>query len=122
MYQASYYELLASALVTKRAHEIAREMGCELLVGNMIAMNPVYPASSKPEDILMAEWAMQSRYFRGDVHATGQYPNWIKKFWAHKGFKIDITPADAKILAENIVDYVDFSYYMFWTVSNTGDE
>ena len=67
MYQASHYELLASALVTKRAHEIAREMRCELLVGDMIAMNPVYPASSKPEDILMAERAMQSRYFWGDV-------------------------------------------------------
>ena len=122
MYQASHYELLASALVTKRAHEIAREKGCELLVGDMIAMNPVYPASSKPEDILMAERAMQTRYFWGDVHANGKYPNWLKKFWAHKGFKIDITPEDEKILAENTVDYVAFSYYMSWTVSDTGDE
>jgi 6-phospho-beta-glucosidase len=122
MYQASHYELVASALVTKHAHEIAQELGTDIQVGCMIAMNPVYPASSKPEDILEAQRAMQTRYYWGDVHANGVYPNWLKNFWQHKGFNIDITAADEKILAENTVDYVAFSYYMSWTVSDTGDE
>lgn len=71
MYLASHHELVASALVTKATHEI----NPNIQVGDMIAMNPVYPATSKPEDIMMAERAMQARYFWGDVHALGQYPN-----------------------------------------------
>lgn len=88
----------------------------------MIAMNPVYPATSNPEDILMAQRAMQTRYYWGDVHALGEYPNWLLKFWSHKGFDIKMAPEDAKILKENTVDYVAFSYYMSWTVSATGDD
>lgn len=118
MYLASHHELVASALVTKAAHEI----NPNIQVGDMIAMNPVYPATSKPEDIMMAERAMQARYFWGDVHALGQYPNWLRKYWEHKGFDIDVTPEDEAILAANTVDYVAFSYYMSWTVTDTGDE
>lgn len=122
MYQASHYELVASALVTRNAHEIARDLGKKIQVGCMIAMNPVYPASPKPEDVLLAQRAMQTRYYWGDVHANGVYPNWLKNFWQHKNFNIDITAEDEKILAENTVDYVAFSYYMSWTVNNSGDE
>ncbi|UEG67629.1 6-phospho-beta-glucosidase [Weissella hellenica] len=122
MYQASHYELVASALVTKHAHEIAAELHADIQVGCMLSMNPVYPASTKPEDILMAQRAMQTRYYWGDVHANSHYPNWLKNFWQHKGFHLDITKEDETILAENTVDYVAFSYYMSWTVSDTGDE
>ncbi|WP_151680604.1 6-phospho-beta-glucosidase [Weizmannia acidilactici] len=118
MYLASHHELVASALVAKIAHEI----NPDLMIGAMIAMNPVYPASSNPEDILMAQRAMQTRYYWGDVHALGEYPNWLLNFWDHKGFKIDITEEDKKLLRENTVDYVAFSYYMSWTVKSTGDE
>ncbi|MDM7646216.1 6-phospho-beta-glucosidase [Leuconostoc falkenbergense] len=118
MYQASHHELVASALATKIAHEI----NPNIMVGDMIAMNPVYPATSNPEDILMAQRAMQTRYYWGDVHALGEYPNWLLKFWSHKGFDIKMAPEDAKILKENTVDYVAFSYYMSWTVSATGDD
>ena len=122
MYQASHYELVASALVTKHAHEIAKELDTDIQVGCMLAVNPIYPASSNPKDILTAQRAMQTRYYWGDVHANGVYPNWLKNFWRHKGFNIDITEEDEKILAENTVDYVSFSYYMSWTVSDTDNE
>lgn len=118
MYLASHHELVASALVTKLAHEINHE----LKVGAMIAMNPIYPASSNPDDILMAHRAMQFRNYWGDVQSIGIYPNWLLKFWHHKGFKIDMTEEDKRLLRENTVDYVGFSYYMSWTVKNTGDQ
>jgi 6-phospho-beta-glucosidase len=118
MYLASHHELVASALATKIAHEI----NPDIMVADMIAMNPVYPATSNPADIMMAERAMQARYFWGDVHALGEYPNWLEKYWEHKQFKVDVTDEDRRILKENTVDYVAFSYYMSWTVSDTGDE
>jgi len=118
MYQASHHELVASALTTKIAHEI----NSDLQIGCMVAFNPVYPATSKPEDIMMAERAMQNRYYWGEVHATGHYPNWLPNYWDHKGFDIQRTAEDLEILAKYPVDYVGFSYYMSWTVQDQGDE
>lgn len=117
MYQASHYELLASAQVTKFAHEHFPE----IQIGCMIAMNSVYPESSKPGDSMMAERAMQSRYYWGDVQARGEYPNWLIKFWEHKGFELDITDEDLATLYDNTVDFVGFSYYMSWNVKDMGD-
>lgn len=114
MYLASHHELVASALVTKLAHEISPK----LQVGCMIAMNPVYPASSNPKDIMMSQRAMQTRYYWGDVHARGEYPTWLLKYFEQKGFNIDITDEDKQILKANTVDFVSFSYYMSWTVSD----
>ncbi|MET2973485.1 family 1 glycosylhydrolase, partial [Vibrio harveyi] len=49
-YQAAHHELVASALVTKIAHEINPEnqVGCMLAGGNF------YPYSCKPEDVFTA--------------------------------------------------------------------
>lgn len=49
-YQAAHHELVASALVTKIAHEVdeQNQVGCMLAGGNF------YPYSCKPEDVLMA--------------------------------------------------------------------
>lgn len=90
MYLASHHELVASAMVTKIAHEISDD----IKVGDMIAMNPVYPASSNPKDIMMAQRAMQTRYYWGDVHALGEYPLWLLKYFEQKEFNIDITKED----------------------------
>ncbi|VTS16741.1 6-phospho-beta-glucosidase [Streptococcus pseudoporcinus] len=50
MYQAAHYELVASARATKIGHEI----NPNFQIGCMIAMCPIYPATCKPSDILMA--------------------------------------------------------------------
>ena len=48
MYQASHYELVASAEAIKAGHEI----NPKFQIGCMIAMCPIYPATCRPEDIL----------------------------------------------------------------------
>ena len=58
MYQAAHYELVASA----KAIVEGKKINPDFQIGCMIAMCPVYPATCKPEDILMAEKAMQKRY------------------------------------------------------------
>ncbi len=51
MYQAAHYELVASAIVVAHGHEInpAYQIGC------MLAMEPLYPLNSQPQNIMMAE-------------------------------------------------------------------
>ncbi|MHA3066864.1 6-phospho-beta-glucosidase [Lacticaseibacillus saniviri] len=117
MFQAAHYELVASSIAVQHAHQINPSMQ----VGCMIAMVPLYPLDSKPSDIMMAEKAMQKRYWFADVHAHGEYPVFMEAYFAKKGFRPDITAADRYNLAHGTVDYIGFSYYMSKTVRATDD-
>jgi len=108
MYQASHYELVASAEAIKAGHKI----NPEFQIGCMIAMCPIYPATCRPEDILQAEKSMQKRYYYTDVHVKGEYPVNILKYWERKDLKIDVTEEDLAVLKQGCVDYIGFSYYM----------
>lgn len=108
MYQASHYELVASAEAVRRGHDI----NPEFMIGCMIAMCPVYPATCRPEDVLMAEKTMQKRYYYADVHVNGRYPAHIVKYWERKKFALDILPEDLEVLKQGCTDYIGFSYYM----------
>ena len=114
MYQAAHYELVASALAVKKGHEI--DPG--LQIGCMIAMTPIYPATCKPEDVLMAERAMQRRFYYMDVHAKGFYPPNILKLWERKGYQMDVTEEDLAALKAGCVDYIGFSYYMTFAIAH----
>ncbi|GAB7170069.1 hypothetical protein TUA1478L_20650 [Lactiplantibacillus plantarum] len=108
MYQAAHYELVASALAVQAGHAI----NPDFQIGCMVAMCPIYPLTAKPADVMMAERAMQKRYWFGDVHCLGEYPKWLPKYFERKGFDMDITAADLATLKAGTVDYVGFSYYM----------
>lgn len=117
MYQAAHYELVASAEAVRQGHEI----NPEFQIGCMIAMCPVYPATCRPEDILMAEKAMQKRYYYTDVHVHGVYPANITAYWRRKGFELDVTEEDLEILKKGTVDYIGFSYYMTFCIEHKED-
>lgn len=108
MYQASHYELVASAQAVRIAHEI----NPDLQVGCMIAMCPIYPYSCDPKDMMMAVSAMHKRYWYTDVHARGHYPAHVLTYLKRKGYELDITNQDLQDLKEGCVDYIGFSYYM----------
>ena len=114
MYQAAHYELVASAQAVKIGHEI----NPDLKIGCMIAMCPVYPATCKPEDVLMAHKAMQKRYYFTDVHVHGEYPNHMKNYFARKQYQLDITEQDLADLKQGCVDYIGFSYYMSFAIKH----
>ena len=59
---------------------------------------------------------MHNRWFFCDVQVRGHYPAYTLKMFERKGFDIDITEEDKKVLAEGTVDYIGFSYYMSETV------
>ncbi len=117
MFQAAHYELVASA----KAVMIGRAINPNFEIGCMIAMCPVYPATCKPEDILMAHKAMEKRYYYADVHVLGQYPANILALWERKGYDIDVTAEDLYLLQEGTVDYIGFSYYMSFAIKHNDD-
>lgn len=106
-YVSAHHELVASAWATKIAHEIDPEnkVGCMMAAGNY------YPYCCMPEDVWAALGKDRENMMFIDVQARGYYPNYARKLFEKKNIKIDLTEEDEKILRENTVDYISFSYY-----------
>ena len=105
-YQAAHHELVASALVTRIAHEVnpMNQVGCMLAGGNF------YPWSSKPEDVWAALEKDRENLFFIDVQARGAYPAYAARVVREKRVTLEIADGDDDIL-KNSVDFVSFSYY-----------
>lgn len=108
VYQASLYELIASAKVVSLGHEI----NPDFQIGCMMAYVPVYPYSCNPDDMMASVKAMNRRFFYNDVHARGEIPAYTLKEWGRKGYHIEYTKEDLEVLKKGTVDYIGFSYYM----------
>ena len=106
-YVAAHNELVASAWATKIAHEIDPE----IMVGCMLAAGSYYPYSCRPEDVRAAQIENQNNYFFVDVQSRGYYPAYALKRLEREGIDVGMTEEDKKILAENTVDFISFSYY-----------
>ena len=106
-YIAAHNELVASAWATKIAHEIDPEN----MVGCMLAAGTYYPYSCDPNDVFDAQVHNQSNYFFIDVQSRGYYPAYALKHLEIANIHLDITEEDKKILRENTVDFISFSYY-----------
>lgn len=107
LYQAAHHELLASAEATKIAHEIDPENK----VGCMLASGVHYPLTPKPEDVWGAYLSDRDNWFFVDVQSRGYYPEYALKMFERNNLDIHITVEDEKVLAENTVDFISFSYY-----------
>ncbi len=107
LYQAIHHELVASALATK----IAREIAPEAKIGCMVLAMPTYPLTPDPQDLLAVMKADHGNFVFGDVHVRGAYPGYFKRMLREKGITLDITEEDTELL-KNTVDFVSFSYYM----------
>ena len=117
LHQVAHHEMVASALVVKRGHEInpAFQIGC------MCSFIPYYPYSCRPEDVLTAQESMHERFYFTDVQCRGHYGAYAVKEWERTGTAPEMEPGDEKILAEGCVDYVGFSYYMSIAVRADAD-
>ena len=107
LYQAIHHELVASARVTKIAHEVdaTNKIGC------MILAMPRYPLTPNPDDVWAALDAAHDDFTFGDVHCRGTYPGYFLRKLREAGIELDITEQD-RINLRNTVDFVSFSYYM----------
>ena len=108
LYQAAHHELVASALVVKKGHEI----NPDFQIGCMCSFVPYYPYSCNPDDVMLSLESMHERFYFMDVHCRGHYGAYAKKAWEREGNAPVMEPGDAEILAAGTVDYIGFSYYM----------
>ncbi|AVI42937.1 MULTISPECIES: 6-phospho-beta-glucosidase BglA [Bacillus] len=114
MYQAGHHELLASAWAVAKGKEI----NPAFQIGAMVSHVPIYPYSSNPEDVMLAEEYMRQRYFFPDVQVRGYYPSYALKEFEREGYQIPFEEGDEESLRKGKVDYLGFSYYMSTTVKS----
>ncbi|WP_342491906.1 6-phospho-beta-glucosidase BglA [Bacillus sp. FSL R5-0422] len=114
MYQAGHHELLASAWAVAKGKEI----NPDFQIGAMVSHVPIYPYSSNPEDVMLAEEYMRQRYFFPDVQVRGYYPSYALKEFEREGYQIPFEEGDEESLRKGKVDYLGFSYYMSTTVKS----
>lgn len=107
IYQAIHHELVASAMAVKIGHEMIphAKIGC------MILGMPVYPRTPNPDDVIATMHKERESMFFADVHARGEYPRYMKRFFQENDIKLDITEED-KVVLKNTVDFISFSYYV----------
>lgn len=107
-YQGLHHQFVASSLATKKLHEIIPEgkMGC------MLARMSHYPNTPNPEDVLKAQQDNQNNLFYTDVHARGEYPKFLDRYFAKNNIEIVKEAGDDDIIKQYPVDYISMSYYM----------
>lgn len=116
--QALHHQFVASALVTKFAHEL----DASLKIGCMLAYRMLYPSTSKPTDIALVQTATEfNNFYCGDVQVKGRYAYFAKRYWRDHDIQLDIGADDETILAAGTVDFYTFSYYQSSTMTTTGE-
>lgn len=116
-YQAAHHELVASALVTKIAHEI----NPDFQIGCMIAAGNTYPNTCAPDDVWLAMQIDREGYFFVDVQVRGEYPRYALKMFEREGITIEMEDGDQELLKKHTVDFVSLSYYSSRMISAKPD-
>lgn len=115
IYQALHHQFVASAAVTKLAHE--KIPGSQ--VGCMLTKLMTYPLTCAPIDVELTLKKNLENNFYADVQVKGEYPKMIMKDLENKGVQIQMTEEDLQLLKKHTVDFISFSYYM--SMAESGD-
>lgn len=107
MYQAVHNQFVACAKIKKMASSIDPNE----VLGTMIADGTLYPATCKPEDIVMTMQKNRMQYFFTDVQLRGEYPVYALHYFEEKGIHLDVTPEEEQLLKENTLEFLAISYY-----------
>ncbi|EFJ1800896.1 glycoside hydrolase family 1 protein [Escherichia coli] len=107
IYQATHHQLVASAIVVGKCHEIVSDAK----IGNMLLGGLLYPLTCSPDDVLKAMEENRGWLFFGDVQSRGCYPGYMLRFFRENMIELDITEQDREHLKTNTVDFISFSYY-----------
>lgn len=116
-YQAAHNELLASAWAVKIGHEINPEN----MIGCMVAAGEFYPYCPMPEDVFLAKQKEHENLMFIDVQARGEYPRYARKLFERMNLDLHITDEQEKLLKDNPVDFISFSYYTSRCVTTRDD-
>ncbi|MDL2276751.1 glycoside hydrolase family 1 protein, partial [Breznakia sp. OttesenSCG-928-G09] len=107
-FQVIHHLLLASAIAKK----VMKKISPSSKMGGMIARREGYPATCNPLDVLESVKDDQKNLFFSDVLVRGYYPSYMKAFFNENKINLVYEDEDIKLLKNNTVDYISFSYYM----------
>lgn len=113
MYQAVHHQFIAAA----KTKELAKKIDPVAQIGTMVADNTFYPATSKPEDVILTMRRNRMQYFFADVMLRGDYPGYALKYFADQGFKVVLEEGDEALLKNNVMDFLAVSYYSSKVIS-----
>ena len=117
-FQALHHQFVASAKAVAYAHEHYPQFK----LGNMICFITSYPLTCDPADILANQSRMQlSNWFCSDVQVRGEYPAYMRRYFAEHGVQLQMEPGDEEILRKGTVDFYTLSYYMSNCVTTHDD-
>lgn len=105
--QANHHQFVANALANKLCHEIMPNA----LIGCMLSLSTVYPASCNPEDIFSTMQLRRRSLLFSDVMMLGEYPAYAKRLLNDLGVKLEMAEGDMQLLKAYPSDYLGFSYY-----------
>lgn len=107
-YQATHHQLVASAKVKQLAKTIDKTMQ----IGMMLGDDATYYATCDPKDVFANTKFMQmSVYFYSDILIHGEYPGYALRHFKDHDIHVKISEEEEKLLKENTVDFLSFSYY-----------
>ena len=107
IWQANHHQFVANALANMLCHEIMPNA----LIGCMLSLSTVYPASCNPEDIFSTMQLRRRSLLFSDVMMLGEYPAYAKRLLNDLGVKLEMAEGDMQLLKAYPSDYLGFSYY-----------
>lgn len=116
LYKQNHHMMLAQAKVMDLCHKMCKNSK----IGPAPNISSVYPASSKPEDILAAQNLSSIRnWLYLDMAVHGRYNNIAWSYMVEKGIEPTIEEGDMEILKNGKPDFIAFNYYCTATVSES---
>lgn len=108
VYQISYHVSLAE----HRAMNLLREIDPTAQIGPVCAIQVVYPYSTRPEDVMAAENAMElMEFYLLDMSVFGEYPPYVRHYLQEHGLYPATKPEDVAELKKAKPDFIGVNYY-----------
>ena len=108
LYQQNHHMMLAQAQTMKLCHEMCPKGK----IGPAPNISAIYPATSKPEDVLAAQnFSAIRNWLYLDMAAYGRYNAIAWSYMVEKGFEPKIEDGDMEILKGGNPDFIAFNYY-----------
>ncbi|MHA7622604.1 glycoside hydrolase family 1 protein [Pediococcus acidilactici] len=116
LYQSTHNQMVAAAWIKNYAKSLNHP---NLNIGTMVADGTVFPATAKPDDVVLALQHNRMQYMFTDVQFRGAYPKFAQNYFANHDIKLAITDAEMKLIKENPMDFLGISYYYSQMVDST---
>lgn len=117
MYQAVHNQFVAGAKIV----ELARKIDPNAQMGTMVADGTLYPATCRPNDVVLAMKKNRMQYYFTDVQLRGEYPIFALRYFNENNIDLKIEEGDLDLLKNNTMDYLAISYYSSSIVDSTKD-